>query len=79
MTHSLMKGFIDVKAGDTPVVAVAIHDGHVVRAELADKPQINVCTGGMGPDRCQIVVKCFIESMKSFDFLGGLFSALANP
>ena len=199
MTHSLMKGFVDVKAGDTPVVAVAIHDGHVVRAEIADKlalspqerlreedpftgvwtefaatrvvglrsrfevdlnrkrhrcvyrgpsdawglevwkeppgeemversrllydefyrrmftllsdlqsrfgtffvydlhaynhrrrgpdqpaaaaldnPQVNVCTGGMDLERCEPVVQCFVDSLKSFDFPGGPLDVRRN-
>ena len=32
-----MPDFIDVRSGDGPVVAVAIHDGHAVRAEIADE------------------------------------------
>ncbi len=48
-----------------------------VAAEI-DNPQINVCTGGMDLERCEPVVQCFIESMRSYDFLGGALDVRRN-
>lgn len=37
MNHEdLLNGLIDIRYGDGPVVAVAIHDGHAVREEISD-------------------------------------------
>lgn len=47
-------------------------------APAIDNPQINVCTGGMDLDRCEPVVQCFIDSMRSFDFPGGPLDVRRN-
>ena len=49
-----------------------------VPASAVDNPQINVCTGGMDLQRCEPIVQCFVDTLRSFDFLGGKLDVRRN-
>lgn len=47
-------------------------------APAADNPQINICTGGMDLERCEPVVQCFVDTLRSFDFPSGPLDVRRN-
>jgi len=47
-------------------------------ADAIENPQINICTGGMDLERCEPVVECFEQTLKSFRFPGGQLDVRRN-